>query len=61
MTSVRASFNSIRGRIESAWTLEAGTFRWSVRIPANTTATATLPDGTVHTLGSGSYEFVCPC
>ena len=61
MTSVRASFDSIRGRIESAWTLEAGTFRWSVRIPANTTATATLPDGTVHTLSSGSYEFVCPC
>ncbi|MGI4787361.1 MAG: family 78 glycoside hydrolase catalytic domain [Janthinobacterium lividum] len=60
LTSVNASFESIRGRIESAWKLDGGTFHWSVSVPANTTATATLPDGTVEALASGSYEFTCP-
>ena len=59
LTFARASFESIRGRIASAWTLDEGTFRWSVSLPANTTATATLPDDTVHALGSGDYEFTC--
>jgi alpha-L-rhamnosidase len=59
LTFVRASFASIHGLIESHWNLDGDTFRWSVRIPANTTAAATLPDGTVHALSSGLYDFTC--
>jgi len=41
--SVRASFDSIRGRIDSAWTLDGDTFRWSVTVPPNVTATVSVP------------------
>ena len=59
LTYVRASFESIRGRIESRWTLDGSRFTLNVRIPASTTATVTLPDGTAHALGSGAYDFTC--
>ncbi len=41
--SVRASFGSIRGRLDSAWTLDGDTFRWSVTVPPNVTATISVP------------------
>ena len=59
LSFVRASFESVRGRIESAWTLDGGKFALSVTVPANTTATVTLPDGQTHEIGSGAYEFAC--
>ena len=31
------------GTIRSAWTLENGSFEWSITIPANTTATVYVP------------------
>jgi alpha-L-rhamnosidase len=40
---VRAHYDSIHGRIASAWKLEAGRFELEVTIPANTTATVYLP------------------
>ncbi len=43
LTTVDASFNSIYGKIHSAWKLENGKFSWSVTIPANTTATIYVP------------------
>ncbi len=57
LPSVRASFESLHGRIASEWRLDGDSFHWSVTVPANVTATATLPDGTRHEIGSGSYEF----
>ncbi len=57
LSFVRASFDSIRGCIQSAWTLENGQFTLHVTIPANTAATVTLPDGTRHAIGSGDYDF----
>lgn len=45
------------GPIESGWRRENGCIHYACTIPANTTATLHLPDGTVHALGSGHYEF----
>ena len=43
----RAEYDSVRGKIVSEWTLDpAGALSLNVTIPANTTATVILPDGT---------------
>ena len=51
------SVASPAGTIESGWTRENGCIRYACTIPANTSATLTLPDGSIHELGSGHYEF----
>jgi alpha-L-rhamnosidase len=43
LTWVRASFESVRGKIISHWTKADGVFELSVTIPANTTATVFVP------------------
>ncbi len=58
LSFARASFESIRGRIESHWTLSGDQFTLRVSIPANTTATVTLPNDQVHEISSGEYEFM---
>ena len=40
---VRAHYDSIHGRISSAWKVEGGRFSLEVTIPANTTATVYIP------------------
>ncbi len=43
LTHLEASYNSIYGKISSAWKLEDGKFKWDITIPANTTATVYVP------------------
>jgi hypothetical protein len=43
VTWVKASFDSIRGKIVSHWKRDGGSFELSVTIPANTTATVFVP------------------
>jgi len=43
LSSVRAEFDSMHGKIASAWTLSDGKFALSVTIPPNTSATVSLP------------------
>lgn len=43
LSSVRASYDSARGRIVSNWEIRDGRFQLKVTIPANTTATVWLP------------------
>ena len=40
---VKASYDSIRGKISASWRREAGAFHLETTIPANTTATVYLP------------------
>ena len=40
---VTAEYRSIRGPIRSHWKIADGAFRWSISIPANTTATIHVP------------------
>lgn len=54
LQSVRAEYNSMHGKIVSAWTQEKHQFMWFVSIPANTTATVHLPcDGRSSVTESG--------
>jgi alpha-L-rhamnosidase len=43
LTSARAAFSSVRGRIACGWTREGDQFTLDVTIPANTTATVYVP------------------
>jgi alpha-L-rhamnosidase len=43
LTSARASYDSVHGRIVSDWQIKDGSFSLTVTIPANTTATVSLP------------------
>ena len=43
LTSAKASYDSVRGRIVSDWKVENGRFKLNVTIPANTTATVCVP------------------
>jgi alpha-L-rhamnosidase len=43
LTSARATYNSVRGRIVSDWKVENGNFHLKVTLPPNTTATVCFP------------------
>lgn len=43
LKQVKTSYNSIRGKIASEWTIEDGKFKLTVAIPAGTTATVMIP------------------
>jgi alpha-L-rhamnosidase len=42
-TRVKASHETMYGKVSSAWTLESGRFALTVEVPANTRATVRLP------------------
>lgn len=46
LTNAGVEFNSIYGKVKSAWKLEGSDFVYEVTVPANTTATVTLPAAT---------------
>jgi alpha-L-rhamnosidase len=50
---VKAHYDSINGRIASAWRQENGGFTLDVTIPANTTANVILPRATVARTSEG--------
>ena len=54
--SVKASYDSAGGLIESAWEYGPdGKWTWTYTIPANTTATVILPDGRAFERKAGTY------
>ncbi len=56
MNDIKASYRSIYGDIVSRWNKKGGKLYWHIEIPANTTAEVHLPDGTVKSIGSGTYD-----
>ena len=56
LTYATLGYDSVYGRVTSSWRRENGTTTYTVSIPANTTATLVLPDGT-HELSAGEYSF----
>ncbi|MBO4738117.1 MAG: alpha-rhamnosidase, partial [Bacteroidales bacterium] len=60
LDKVQATYQSVSGTIESAWTCKDNRFEWDIVIPANTSAEVYLPtaNGTyqVKTYGSGTYH-----
>ena len=57
LTNANAEFESMFGKIKSAWKIDDGNFMVEVEIPANTTATVILPNSEKKELGSGKYSF----
>jgi len=53
ITSARASYDSIHGKIATDWMLEDGTFMLNVTIPANTTATVYVPADSAESVTEG--------
>lgn len=55
--SVKVAFDSPYGKIESDWHYdESGSWHWTYTIPANTSATVILPDGSSFEQTSGTYS-----
>ena len=51
------SYDTPYGTIESKWRKTLQHLDWHVVVPCNTTADVYLPDGSVKTIGSGTYDF----
>ena len=60
LTSAKAQYDSVRGFISSSWNLdkEAGKFTWTVVIPANTTATVSVPTSNPDSLAINTARLV---
>ena len=57
---VNAEYDSAYGMIRSSWAYgNNGKWTWTFTIPANTSATVKLPDGTTEELAAGTYTRVC--
>ena len=60
MGKVDAAFDSPYGEIRSAWVYgKDGKWSWTFTIPANTSATVKLPNGSVEELAAGTYTRLC--
>jgi len=57
LTHARATLRTPYGTLESAWEIKDEKFSLRVIIPPNTTAEVRLPNGEVHTVGSGTYVY----
>ncbi|MHB8970687.1 MAG: alpha-L-rhamnosidase C-terminal domain-containing protein [Pirellulaceae bacterium] len=53
LTCVNGSYKSVYGTIVSHWKIAGGKFHWHVVIPANTTATITIPAADAATVTEG--------
>jgi len=54
LTWVKARYDSIHGPIVSEWKIEGGRFHLHVKIPANTTATVSIPANNIADVTEGS-------
>ena len=50
LTNASATYNSLYGEIESTWEIEGDKMVYVVKIPANTSATITLPNASLETI-----------
>ncbi|MCB1131386.1 MAG: family 78 glycoside hydrolase catalytic domain, partial [Verrucomicrobiae bacterium] len=57
LTWVRTHYDSPYGRIVSNWRKENGRFILDATIPANSTATVVLPDGSSHQVDPGAHQW----
>ena len=54
VASARASYQSIRGRIESDWQHTGRKFHWTIVVPGNTTATVFIPTARAFPVSEGT-------
>jgi alpha-L-rhamnosidase len=53
LTWAKGSYESIRGKIESSWRTDRGTFTEDVTIPANSSATVYVPAKSLESVSEG--------
>lgn len=53
----KTKYRSIYGEVESGWERDGDGWKYTVCVPANTTAEVILPDGRSQTVGAGRYIF----
>lgn len=56
VTYAECEYNSIYGKVSSKWVRNGDKVKYTVTVPANTTAQVILPGGT-QTVGAGTYSF----
>ena len=56
LTSAKAHYDSLYGRIESSWVTEDGELTWDFSVPANTTAQVILPNGEEFEAEPGTHQ-----
>ena len=61
LTEVTSTYKSIRGEIKSHWAVANGTLTWDVTVPANTNATAWVPNASNGNVLEGQREFPAFC
>ncbi|MCP2371815.1 alpha-L-rhamnosidase [Agromyces terreus] len=57
LTHASARYASPSGEVRSAWELVDGELLVTVAVPPNTTADISLPNGEVHAVGAGTFEY----
>lgn len=57
MNEVSAYYNSLYGKVSSAWKQTEDHYEFDVSIPSNTTAEIHLPDGTKQEVTAGTYHY----
>ncbi len=57
LKAASAEFDSVHGLIRSSWQIDGDQTKFSLEIPANTTADIELPDGSRFHVGSGKYNY----
>lgn len=58
LTCVSACYKSLYGEVKSSWEKTAHDVHYFISIPANTTAQVMLPNGEIHIVSAGYYEFM---
>lgn len=53
-TFAKASYDSVYGKVESAWERKDGKLAFTVTVPPNCTASVMLPDGSTQELAAGT-------
>ena len=53
LTAAKATYDSVRGRVASDWKIANGRFHLTVTIPANTTATVSIPSAEAGKITEG--------
>ena len=59
ITWAKGSVETPFGTIVSDWKIENNTFKLQICVPCGTNCVVSLPDGTTHTYGSGTYKCEC--
>ncbi len=60
LSRVSAGYDSVHGRYQVEWQIEAQAFELKVDIPCGCQAVVVMPDSARHSVGAGSHKFVMP-